>query len=158
MIFVSKKPLNKVLCALALVMVIGLIGACKKDASAEDKLTVIQADIDIPVKCQKEKTLDAFSCLKEEVAKLDSELDSIIASVILDLHSPEGAEANTEISERMQLSQESWRKYRDLFCLDDYYTKAAVHPPSQSYRIQRCRYKKSYERLIELKNKYNKGE
>ena len=104
------------------------------------------------IECSSGGTLDQYFCFSEKLDKREKEMNDAIKKSISSINNEWGAEATKEIRERMQSTQEVWIKYRDGQCIQDYYTKAEIHPPSQSLSATECKLSKTNERIQEIKS------
>ena len=100
--------------------------------------------------CTKGSVLNQYLCFDEELNLLEKNLVETLKKNIADTQSEWGKDAVEEIKNRMLLTQDFWIKYRDNQCHQNYYSKAPIHPPSQSLLITMCKIYKTKDRIQEL--------
>jgi len=119
---------------------------------AENSAKAAENATDTVIDCSMGSALDQYSCLGEKLDKLEPEMNEEVKKATSRINSEWGAEANKEIIERMNDTQKAWIKYRDGQCTQDYYTKASIHPPSQSLVSIECKLDKTIARIQEIKS------
>ncbi len=119
---------------------------------AENLANAAESATDTVTDCSMGSALDQYFCLGEKLDKLEQKMSEEVKKATSSINSEWGAEANKEIIERVHDTQKAWIKYRDGQCTQDYYTKASVHPPSQSLAATECKLDKTIARIQEIKS------
>jgi hypothetical protein len=144
-----------------LIVAMGLMLISGASALADQGRPVYESKID---KCNMLASTRASKCIEEVQVALDADIallmqrpiDLLSSNSFAGLSEAKQKDAIQEAADRLRLSDEAWRTYRDAHCVgaERYYTHAPLHPASVDHRIRLCKAMKSLDRIDEMKRSY----